>query len=424
MTGTLLETSHPIAPTIHRLANGLTMIAEQMPVEAVNLNVWFGVGSAIESDEINGMAHFLEHMVFKGTANLKPGEFDTWVEERGAVMNAATSQDYTHYFITAAPKDFAELAPLQLEVATQPSIPDGEFDRERLVVLEEIRRSHDNPMRRTFARAMEVCFEELPYRRPVLGPAEVIGAVTPSQMREFHNHYYRPYNTTVAVVGNIPVEEAIATVEAAMGGIDGGSHSAAAILKEEPPFSEVIRREYEDKTLQQARLILMWRVPGMQRLEQTYALDAIAAILGQGKTSRLFRDLREERQLVSSISVVNATQRWQGYFYIAARLPEENLSQVEAAITDHLQRLQDERVLNTELDRIRTRVTNRFIFGNEKPSDRANLYGYYHSLLGDLTPAFEYPQRIQAIEAQDIQQGAIDYLSPEAYGAVVVRPGS
>jgi len=95
-------------PTLRRLPNGLTIVAEQMPTEAVNLSLWLNVGSAVEADSINGMAHFLEHMIFKGTDSLKSGEFERLIEQRGAVTNAATSQDYTHYYITTAPKDFTE----------------------------------------------------------------------------------------------------------------------------------------------------------------------------------------------------------------------------------------------------------------------------------------------------------------------------
>jgi predicted Zn-dependent peptidase len=154
MTSTLLKTPPLNAPTIKTLPNGLTIVAEQMPVEAVNLNVWINVGSAVESDDINGMAHFLEHMVFKGTPRLQSGEFERLIEQRGAVTNAATSHDYTHYYITTAPQDFAQLAPLQLDVVLNASIPDEAFERERSVILEEIRRSEDNPQRRTFRRQL------------------------------------------------------------------------------------------------------------------------------------------------------------------------------------------------------------------------------------------------------------------------------
>ena len=166
-------------PTIEQLPNGLTIIAEQIPVDAVNLNVWLNVGSAKETDDINGMAHFLEHMIFKGTPSIASGEFEQRIEAKGAVTNAATSQEYTHYYITCAPKDFAELPPLQLDVLLNPSIPDAAFERERHVVLEEIRRSEDNPRRRTYFRAIETGFETLPYRRPVLGPASVIEGLKP-----------------------------------------------------------------------------------------------------------------------------------------------------------------------------------------------------------------------------------------------------
>ena len=212
MTSTLAKQSKLNAPIIRQLNNGLTIVAEQMPVEAVNLNVWINVGSAKESDEINGMAHFLEHMVFKGTPNLEIGEFEQLIEERGAVTNAATSQDYTHYYITTAPKDFAELAPLQLDVVLNPSLDNEAFEREKLVVLEEIRRSEDSPHRRTFYRSMETCFETLPYRRPVLGPASVIENLRSPQMRDFHGAWYQPQSMTAAVVGNLPVEELIEIV--------------------------------------------------------------------------------------------------------------------------------------------------------------------------------------------------------------------
>lgn len=187
MTSTLIGSSSGLnaplnAPTIHHLPNGLTIVAEQMPVDAVNLSLWVGIGSAIETDEINGMAHFLEHMIFKGTRRLPSGVFEREVEQRGAATNAATSQDYTYYYITAAPQDFAALAPLQIEVVLNAAIPDDAFERERSVVLEEIRRSDDNPRRRTYARSIEAGFDRLPYRRPVLGPASVIENLKPQQM--------------------------------------------------------------------------------------------------------------------------------------------------------------------------------------------------------------------------------------------------
>ncbi|MCC5650991.1 insulinase family protein [Nostoc sp. XA013] len=426
MTSTLRKFPRLNSPTLHQLPNGLTIIAEQMPVEAVNLNLWIKVGSAVESDAINGMAHFLEHMIFKGTERLASGEFERRIEERGAVTNAATSQDYTHYYITTAPKDFAELAPLQIDVVTNASIPDDAFERERLVVLEEIRRSEDNPQRRTFRRAMETAYTELPYRRAVLGPESVIAELKPQQMRDFHTSWYQPQSITAVAVGNLPVEELIATVAEGFTKATRTQYSPLPTpyspLHPEPPFTEIVRREFIDESLQQARLVMLWRVPGMVQLDCTYGLDVLAGILGHGRTSRLVRDLREERGLVSSISVSNMSNQLQGTFYISAKCAVENLGEVEDAIAQHIRTVQTDLVTESEIARVRRRVANRFIFGNETPSDRSGLYGYYQSLVGDLEPAFNYPDHIQSQDAIDLMQAAKEYLSPDAYGVVVVKP--
>lgn len=422
MPATLKQFPRLNTPTLRQLPSGLAIVAEQMPVEAVNLSLWIATGSAIESDAINGMAHFLEHMVFKGTEKLCSGEFERRIEERGAVTNAATSQDYTHYYITTAPKDFTELAPLQIEVVLNSLIPDDAFERERLVILEEIRRSEDNPRRRTFQQAMQIAFAHLPYRRPVLGPIEVISELQPQQMRDFHTSWYQPSNMTAVAVGNLPVDELIQIVADGFTRIGTNSQVATITSPEaELPFKGVVRREVIDDSLQQARLVMVWRVPGLSQLHQTYALDVLAAILGQGRASRLVRDLRESG-LVSQISVSNMTQKWQGTFCIMATLPTENLATVETAIADHLNSIQSIPVTEAELIRVRTQVANRFIFGNETPSDRSGLYGYYQSIVGDLEPAFNYPKLIHALEPVDLLEAAQLYLSSTAYGVVAVKP--
>ena len=428
MTSTLLKLPQLQTPTLRQLPNGLTIVAQQMPVEAVNLSLWLKVGSAVESDAINGMAHFLEHMVFKGSQRLSIGEFERQIEARGAITNAATSGDYTQYYITTAPKDFGELAPLQIDVVLNSLIPDDAFELERLVVLEEIRRSNDNPRRRTFQRVIETAFERLPYRRPVLGTVEVISQLRAQQMRDFHATWYQPQSTVAVAVGNLPEEELIEIV--ANGFTDAAKtphQSEHDSTKPQPhapesPFTQIVRREFVDESLQQARLVMVWRVPGLNQLSETYALDVLAAILSHGRTSRLVRDLREERGLVDHISVSNMTQHLQGTFYISAQLPVENLEIVENAIASHIHKLQNEPVGEAEIARIGTQVANRFIFSNETPSDRANLYGYYQSMLGNLEPALTYPAKIQALNTDDLLASAQQYLSPTAYGIVAIKP--
>ncbi|MEM0979294.1 MAG: pitrilysin family protein [Cyanobacteria bacterium P01_H01_bin.58] len=421
------------APTLRRLSNGLTVIAEQMPVDAVNLNLWLRVGSAMESDAINGMAHYLEHMIFKGSSTLATGEFERRIEARGGVTNAATSQDYTNFFITTAPQDFAALAPLQIELVMNPLLPEKAFEQERPVILEEIRRSDDNPRRRTFRHSMELAFERLPYRRVVLGPSAVIKSLTAQQMQEFHTYWYQPERITAVAVGNLPVEELIATVS---DGFDRAlsqrqtplpsRFSDANVYRSAPeaPFTQIERRNQVDPTLQQARLVMSWRVPGLTNVEQTHALDVLASVLGRGRTARLVKALREEQQLVSGLSASNMTYWQQGVFSVAAQLPADNLTIVEAEIAEHIDRICQEPITESELQRVQTQVANRYVFSSESPSDRAGLYGYYQTLTGHLDHALSYPQRIQNLTPQDIQAAAQKYLAPDAYGVLTVRPAS
>ncbi|HEY9844876.1 MAG TPA: pitrilysin family protein [Candidatus Caenarcaniphilales bacterium] len=412
------------APILHQLSNGLTIVAEQMPIEAVNFSLWVRAGSAKESDAINGLAHFLEHMVFKGTAHLDSGEFERLIEQRGGITNAATSQDYTFYYVTVAPQDFAAVAPLQLDVVFNASIPETAFERERLVVLEEIRRAEDNPRRRVFYQAMELAFDQLPYRRPVLGPAKIVEQLTPQQMRDFHQSWYQPEAITAVAVGNLPVEKLIQTIEGELAAVKRRPIPVTPNWQQDASFSEVVRHEFVDPRLQQARLIMLWRVPGMEQLNQTYALDVLAKILGQGRTSRLIKDLREDKGWVTNLSVSNMTQAFQGVFYISAQLPAENLSVVESAIALHIQSLQAEPVTSAELAQAQIRTANQFIFGNETPASRANLYGYYQAIAADLPAALSYPAQIRAVTPEDLQVAAQRYLATQGYGVVVSRPAT
>ncbi|WP_069789555.1 M16 family metallopeptidase [Cyanobacterium sp. IPPAS B-1200] len=418
MSLTAVKPSLTKTPTITTLSNGLTIIAEQMPVEAVNFNVWFNVGSAVESNQINGMAHFLEHMIFKGSQRLLCGEFERVVEARGAVTNAATSHEYTHFYVTSSPQDFADLAPLQLDLVLNCSLPESEFTREKLVVLEEIRRANDNPRRLAFEKAMKICFPHLPYSRPILGTEEIIEPLTRQQMYDFHRCWYQPASMTVNAVGNLPVEDLTAIVAEAMGDFALGQQTFKPQIIPESPFTDIVREEYGDSALQQSRMIMMWRVPGLMSFHDTLALDVLAMILGQGKLSRLFRSLREDKRLVKGIGASNMNHQVQGVFYIASQLDKNNLDEVEGEILNNIKDIQDNGVSEVELKRVCNLVANQFIFHSEKPSDRANLYGYYYSQLGSLDLAFSYTDNLRSLTVDDIQQAARKYLHVDAYGIV------
>jgi predicted Zn-dependent peptidase len=280
---------------------------------------------------------------------------------------------------------------------------------------------------------MELVFDRLPYRRPVLGPTAVVEGLTAQQMREFHATWYQPQNMTAVAVGNLPVETLIATVAEGFEQAMAQRHAAAATAsierfkpllpgELEPAFAAVRRADHADPVLTQARLVMTWRVPGVTQLANTYGLDVLASILGRGLTSRLVRDLREDRKLVTGISCSNMTLAHQGVFMVSAQLPAEHLEPVEAAIAQHIHTVRQQPVSQAELQRVKTQVANRFIFANETPSDRAGLYGYYHTLTGSIADGLNYPAYIQQLGVEDVLKAAQTYLSGDAYGVMALRP--
>ena len=424
-------------PELRILPNGLRVLAEQIPVDAVNLSIWVNVGSAFEADEINGMAHFLEHMIFKGTERQRVGEFEQAIESCGGNTNAATSQDYTHYYINVAPKDFAKFAPLQLDLVCNARIPDPEFERERAVVLEEIRRSEDSPERRLYRHSVEQLFSRLPYRRPVLGPTSVIEQVTAPQMRAFHQQWYHPENMTVVIVGNLPVTQMIDVVADFFANQPPHPLPQPTMPHHQPEtnFPTICRSELVDQGLQQPRLLLGWRLPGLQQCHKTtdyrtmVILSILSSILTGGRTSRLIQELREKRHLVDRISASATAFRWQGIFQIAAKRPGDDtmmhqLPVVEEHLQTEIERLIHSPVTTEELAKIRTQVANRFIFASESPREKAGLYGYYDRVVGNLEVALHYPEIVRSITPEEIQAVAATYLDPAAYSSITAVPRS
>lgn len=429
MSSTLIQTAaFPASSTT--LGNGLTLIHQQTPATPVaSVDVWVKAGAVFEPDEWMGMAHFLEHMIFKGTDSLPPGAFDQEVEFRGGVTNAATSYDYAHYFITTAVQYLDETLPYLAEILLNAAIPDDEFERERDVVLEEIRQSYDNPDCVAFQILSETVYQRHPYGRPILGTEETLAMQTPAQMRAFHRAHYQPENMTVVVVGDLSREAALSLVERTFDPFPSPAKWQPFRTEAEPPITHIRRQELCLPRLEQARLMMAWLGPGVdsplcsldEQLHNAYGLDLLSVLLAEGRTSRLVWELREERNLVQAINSGFSLQRDSGIFTISAWLEPDELERVEAIICDRLSELASTPVTQTELDRCKRLLCNDYAFSTETPGQLAGLYGYY-SIFARPDVVTAYPQRIRAIQAEDLQRLATQYLSPYHYAATIVRP--
>lgn len=405
-----------------RLDNGLTLIHQQVPAApVVTVDVWVKAGAIVEPEPWAGMAHFLEHMVFKGTDQLPPGSFDYVIESRGGTTNAATSHDYAHFFINTAAVDLPETLPYLAELLLNAAIPDDEFELERDVVLEEIRQSLDDPDMLGFQALVEAAYRYHPYGRPVLGDAAGLLERSPEEMRQFHRTYYQPENMTVVVVGDVGWEATLDLVNRYFNTFAPRSECPCSLVEPEPFITEIRRQEFCLPDLGVARLMMAWVCPGVDSLRSAYGLDLLSVILAGGRTSRLVRELREERQLVQDISGCFSLQRDSSLFTLTAWLEPEHLDQVEAIVGDRLTELAHAPIADAELSRYKRLLQNDYAFSTETTSQLAGLYGYYNTIAQAELSA-QYPSTIQSFDSAELQDLACQHLSPLRYAVTVMKP--
>ncbi len=408
--------------SVFHLDNGLTLIHQEIATTPVVVaDVWVRAGATVEPENWFGMAHFLEHMIFKGTATLPPGAFDYNIENKGGVSNAATSYDYAHYSLTTAAPYLAETLPHLGDLLLNATIPDEEFIRERDVVLEEIRSCQDDPDWIGFQTLIHCIYERHPYGRSVLGTEKELMQHSPAAMRRFHRTYYQPENMTVVIVGGIAQQPALELVNRTFINFGHRADCPQCEKVSEPVILGIRRREIILPRLEQARLMMAWTAPGVEQLRTAYGLDMLTVLLAEGRTSRLVYDLREERQLVQGICSNFSLQRESSLFTITAWLDAEHLAEVEFLIGAHLDKLQNTEISQQELTRIRRLLCNEYAFSTETPNQLTGLYGYYNTI-AQAELAVTYPQQIQSFNAQDLQKLAKQYLSPQNYAVTVLKP--
>jgi len=401
--------------------NGLTLVHQEIPSSfAVVADIWVNAGVTTEPQSWSGISHFLEHMIFKGTKNIFPGEFDYIVESRGGCTNAATSYDYTHFFLTTASQYLPDTLPYLAEIILQAEIPDEEFYIERDVVLEEIRSSYDDHDWIIMQSLANTIYGNHPYSRSVLGDEPLLLQHTPNQMRCYHKTYYQPENMTVVLVGNIDRDSSISLVENCFQDFSIRSECPKVYFDSEPPMIDIHRRELFLPRLEQPRLVMGWIGPGIENLEGAIALDMLSLILCGGRTSRLVRKLREEEHLLLDISCDFSLQKHSSLFTITAYLSSQNSPQIENIIRNQIHRLQKELVTENELKNCQRSLCHDYIFSTETPEQLAGLYGYYQ-VLKQANLALKYPQIVKQFTAEKLQSYASQYLSPEYYALCEIK---
>ncbi|MFN7227503.1 MAG: M16 family metallopeptidase [Synechococcaceae cyanobacterium] len=396
-------------PERRRLANGNGVVSLPL-VDAplVCLDFWCRAGSVSEQQTESGIAHFLEHMVFKGSQRLAAGEFDRRIEALGGSSNAATGFDDVHFHVLIPPPAAAEAMDLLLDLVLQPRLEAEAFTMERQVVLEELTQSEDQPEEVALQQLLSLAAPDHPYGLPILGRREALLAHTPETMAAFHSRLYGGGGCVLALSGAL---QASALVERACEGPLATLESLAAPT---PPPALTIRpghRRLALPRLEAARLLMVWPLPPAGDLDGVMGADLATTLLAEGRRSRLVDRLREQLRIVESIDLDLHVLEGGSLALLEAVCEVDDLPAVRAAIEDEWRRLLEDPPGPEEWRRALRLVSNGYRFGLEAAGGVAGLLGS-NELWGRRQPLDHPLQRLATWTPERLQADLLPRFDP------------
>jgi zinc protease len=405
--------------TRHVLPNGLTVLVKEVyPASVVSISIWSRVGSLDESDDAAGISHFLEHMLFKGTPRRPVGKIAQEIHSLGGYLNGFTSYDCTCYWIVLPSRCFEVALDIEVDAILHPLLEPAEIQKEANVIVEELKMYEDRPESYCFQRLMETAFRSHRYRRPIIGYESIIRASGVAELERHYQRFYRPNNLCVVVVGDVRTDAVVRAVEAQLGHLQAGP-----IVRDErvaEPAQGEHRRLDIDGDITAARLQMGFHIPNVFETD-TFACDILASVLGEGRSSRLYRSLREERAMVMSIGASIFAEKDPGLFLIDATLEADRIREAENLIREELERIANDGVTQHEVQKARNMVEAAYIFSQETVEGQGKKLGYYE-MMGDYRLADRYTQHLYEVTADDIQRVTQRYLREANCTTVAYRP--
>lgn len=403
------------------LPNGMTVLFKEdhsSPVVAINM--WYRVGSVNETEEQSGLAHFQEHMIFKGTDTRAPGEFANIIKAAGGNLNAATSYSYTMYYVVMPSQQFSLGLEEQADTMMNGTFAQDEFSSELEVVMEEARMYDDTPDSYTFYRTMELGFEKHNYRRPIAGYTEIVQKFTRDQLVEFYKKYYQPKNAILVVVGDVDEARVMSEIERVYGGWAGGP-----VDVHEPPV-EPKQTQFRFKAVKGSTdHVYMgggFHVPSI--LHEDYpALEMLGTLLGTGRSSRLYRRVIENEQLATTVSADMFAEKWPGFFMLFASSAPDKWEAARDAVFEELGRFQTELAKEDELEKARRQIEKSLYNNLETVEGQASSMGYYE-VLGDYQLAERHRESIRRVTPEQVQYVASKYFRVEQLSLMSYMPES
>ncbi|MEM7581782.1 MAG: pitrilysin family protein [Acidobacteriota bacterium] len=401
-------------PKVRKHANGLTVcVVENRRVPVVATAVIYGAGARDETPGRGGVAHFLEHMMFKGSERYGPGEIDHLTRALGGSNNAFTSHDSTVYYFTFASDRWRQAVDIEVDRMAGLLLDPAEVQSERQVILEEISMYEGEPWDALDREVTARLYDPHPYGRPVLGTRDDLAAVDETVLRSFHQRYYCPSNAVLVIAGDVEasVDE---LVEEAFAGLDGGAVERPAVARRSESLG---LRRLERRQGEVSRMLLTLPAPSASDSDHP-KLMLLSSILGSGRSSRLHRALVDEGQLCLWVSADIQESIDPGTLAVALEVvPGVEPARVEAEVLRQIERLRREGPSADEVARAQRMITADWVFGHEKVFQQAFLAGNALALF-DLEHPWRYFEHLLSADAEGLSAAAEAYLRPEVGGVL------
>jgi predicted Zn-dependent peptidase len=401
------------------LPNGLRILVSEMPeTRSVSLAVYVGVGSRVEDKTNAGTAHFLEHIVFKGTAKRPLAQdISQAIEGVGGAVNASTDKEVTVFWSRMVARHYLLALDVIADMIRAPLLRDADVDQERKVVVEEIRMYRDQPQDRVHTLIDELLYPKHPLGWEIAGREAVVQALTPDDLRGFMARGYAPERTVIALAGRLDAKEAVQAVQAQFGDLA----RREPWLAKPAPSPSSSHAKYLAKRGEQAHLCIGWRgVP--QDHPDKYTLDMLNAVLGEGMSSRLFQELREKRALAYDVHSYESNYVDAGHLVIYAGVAPTRTSEALSVALEQVARLRDEPVGEAELMRVRDFAKGRIELRLEDTRGVSSWLAGQELFLGRVRTVDELCAIIDSIGPADVQRVARQYLRPELTYVAAVGP--
>jgi predicted Zn-dependent peptidase len=384
---------------ITTLPSGLTVLTERMDrVETVSFGAYIGAGTRHETAAENGVAHFLEHMAFKGTATRSAVDIAEAVENVGGHINAYTSREQTAYYVKLLKEDLALGVDIIGDILCHSSFEPEELERERGVILQEIGQANDTPDDIVFDHFQSAAYPSQPMGRPVLGTEAIIRGMKRDALPGFMAAHYTPDNMVVAASGNLEHAQVVDLVAQHFADLPSAERHA-------PMAADYMGGEYrEARDLDQAHIVLGFASPGYGEPDY-YPAMLLSTLLGGGMSSRLFQEIREKRGLVYSIYSFTSPANDGGLFGIYAGTGESEAAELMPVTLEELAKVQHE-ITAAELNRARAQLKAGLLMSLESTGSRCEQLARQWQIFGRVIPASETVQKIEAVTEADIRRVA------------------